>query len=665
MKYCIFDIEADNLLDKITKTHCFSYAIYENKTLIEKNSLVLHKDIIEFIQKDYILVGHNIIRYDIPALEKILNIKILNKVYDTLAISWYQYPVKGFKHGLEFWGERLGFLKPKITDWGNQPVAVYINRCESDVEINTRLFHYQMDYAMNVYGNLDKINRVFSYLNFKMLCLKDQESIGIDLDINLIQESMLNLEFEIEEKIEELSLNMPKELGKLLKSKPKKLYKIDGTLSNYGEKWFDYLKENNLPKETEEVRERPNPGSHKQLQTWLFSLNWQPQTFKISKSTGENLPQVSLPFGGGLCQSVKYLFEDYPYLESLEGLYKAKHRYGLFKSYIENKDENNKVYASAQGFTNTIRLKHKKPISNLPKVNTYYGEQIRGALIVPDDSYIMCGSDVSGLEDNTKQHFIYFYDPDYVNAMRVPGFDPHIDIAVLAGMLTKDDEVFFKWCESKDKTYIFTSDEQGRLKIIKVVRNKAKVVNFSATYGAGPAKIALTLKCDIAFATILHKTYWERNKAVKQTAKDTKVIIVDSKNWVQKLVLDFVDEKGNKVYKKEYVVINQKQKWLYNPVSGFYYFLKADKDKFSTLNQSAGVYFFDTWVRNVKNKLDTNYMNILLQYHDEILLLCKKDKKEKMEKILEKSIIETNEQIKLNVEINISMDWGLNYADCH
>ena len=36
--------------------------------------------------------------------------------------------------------------------------------------------------------------------------------------------------------------------------------------------------------------------------------------------------------------------------------------------------------------------------------------------------------------------------------------------------------------------------------------------------------------------------------------------------------------------------------WLYNPVSEFWYSLRSDKDRFSTLNQGTGVFCFDSWV---------------------------------------------------------------------
>lgn len=640
MRYTIFDIETDGLLDEVTKIHCLSYRIFDGKKEVASNSITDYNKIIDFVNKQETLVGHNIIKYDVPVLEKILNMKVSSNVIDTLGISYYHYPVKNFKHGLGAWGERLGFGKPVVEDWKDQPVEVYIHRCESDVEINSRLFHKQMDYTMEIYDNqYDKVMRLFGYLNFKLDCLKDQEETGIDLDVRLAESSKLDLEFTIQEKMDGLSANMPAELGKILHSKPKNPYKKDGSLSHYGTIWFQRLADKDLPEDTEVIRERPNPGSPIQLKEWLFGLGWEPETFKLNDK-GENLPQVSLPFGAGLCPSVKSMFEDYPYLEDLNGLYKAKHRFGLFKSFLENKDENNKVYSSAHGFTNTLRMQHSKPIANLPGVGKWYGKEVRACLKKPNEDYIMCGSDVSGLEDNTKQHYIYNYDPKYVEDMRVPGFDPHIDIGVLSGLLTKEEEEFYKKIEAlKDELgedFKFDSeDDEKKFKRIKGIRGNAKTVNFSATYGAGPPKIAKTLKCSLEFAQKLHHTYWKRNAAVKKTANACTVKMINN------------------------------QKWLYNPVSGFWMFLKAEKDRFSTLNQSTGVYVFDSWLRKVRKKLKSLDINVLMQYHDELLFVCLKEYRTEVEEILKQAMIETNVEVKLNVSISISVDWGDNYADCH
>lgn len=61
---------------------------------------------------------------------------------DTLSWSRRLWPdrhaVKGSKsiHGLEAWGIRTGIAKPKVEDWSDQPIEVYLNRCREDVLIN-------------------------------------------------------------------------------------------------------------------------------------------------------------------------------------------------------------------------------------------------------------------------------------------------------------------------------------------------------------------------------------------------------------------------------------------------------------------------------------------------------------------------------------------------
>lgn len=631
--YSIFDIETDGLLDEVTKIHCLSYQDYQNGLLSEKVSLTDYNDIIDYFDRDIVLVGHSIIRYDIPVIEKLLDIKVNNSIVDTLGISWYLYPYRK-KHGLEVWGEDVGVEKPKIEDWKNLTIEEYIFRCESDVEINLRIFRLMFSYLNGIYPDFDNMVRMIGYINFKLDCIKDQEEVGIKLDLSLVNTHLETLEELFNEKFKILSMIMPTELGKVIKTKPTNLYKKDGELTIYGEKWFIYLQENNLPLDTEVVREIPNPGSDTQLKNWLMGLGWQPITFKVSKQTGKNIPQVSLPFGAGICQSVKALYEVEPNLVELENYFKLKHRIGVFKSFLKN-EKDGYVRATAHGFTNTMRLTHSEPVVNLPKPGVFYGKEIREVLTAPE-GYIMCGSDVSSLEDNTKQHYIYFFDPDYVNDMRVPGFDPHIDIGVLAGLITEEEAEFFKKVDSMsdEEKKELSSEDKDKFSRIKKTRGVAKTANFAATYGAGGPKIANTAKISLSEGEKLHQIYWKRNSAVKKTANTCIVKIVDN------------------------------QKWLYNPVSGFWMFLKADKDRFSTLNQSSGVYVFDSWLRKVRQKLNPE-IKVILQYHDELLLVCKPDRKEFVEHSLKSAMEDTNQEVNLNVDIKVSVDWGVNYSEVH
>ena len=147
------------------------------------------------------------------------------------------------------------------------------------------------------------------------------------------------------------------------------------------------------------------------------------------------------PRKGQLTDSVLKLKDKEKGIEELEGLTVATHRMSIFKALLESADPGGRVVASAGGFTNTLRLKHRSPIVNLPKVGSPWGEEIRGCIIAPEGMTV-CGADVVSLEDMTKRHYMKPLDPTYVEEMDVEGFDPHVKLLVVAGKITPEDYDF-------------------------------------------------------------------------------------------------------------------------------------------------------------------------------------------------------------------------------
>lgn len=623
MLYSIFDIETDRLLETVTKIHCLSYKIVdENMREYASGVLTDYGDIRSFVLQQEYLLGHNIIRYDVPVLEKILGITITAKLIDTLALSWYLYPMQ-VKHGLKYWGEQLGVPKPVINDWQNLSTDDYVHRCNSDVEINTLLWKKQLAYLLEVYCNvLRDVHNLIFYLGFKLDCAREQEEVGCKIDREVVENSLSELYNLKQEKEAALIEAMPRNIKYKEVTIPSKMYKKDGDLSVRGEKWLTLLDEHNFSSDytgsvmVKVLDEPGNPSSSSQVKDWLYSLGWEPTTFEYRKNTVGEVKQVPQVYvDDEVCESIKRLYEIEPALENLDMLSLIKHRIGIFEGYKDSIDDNGFTMAKVHGFTNTLRFRHMKPIVNLPKVFKFYGEQIRGAIIAPDDEHLLCGSDMSSLEDTTKQHYMYFFDPDYVTQMRVPGFDPHLDIAVLAGMLTEE------------------QSEEHKNKIVdhSQVRGKAKVVNFAGVYGAGPPKIAQTSGMPLEQAIKLHRIYWQRNKAVKQVEA----------SCIVKTVND--------------------QMWLQNPVSKLWYTLRYMKDRFSTLNQGTGVYCFDLWVREVRAR----GIKIILQYHDEIVFSYPKGMEDSINQILQDAIKTVNDKVKLNVPLGVSVEFGENYAKIH
>ena len=649
MIYCIFDLESDGLVETATKIHCFSYQLFQETKLIAKGTLTDYAAMKSFIGSQLTLVGHNIVRFDIPILEKFLNMKIEATLIDTLGLSWYLFSTenrqgkifKREKHGLESWGEELGVKKPVIEDWENQNIEEYIFRCESDVKINALLFHKEMFYLKAIYENdMSKINSLIAYLTFKLDCAREQEENPCHINREALEKHLTELTEAIDLKTEELSSHMP--LAKIYKTVKKpsseRFFKKDGSLSIIAEKWIALQKEHNLPDDVLSfdvlVDALPgNPNSTDQLKDWLLELGWKPTLYKdsTSKVSGvtRKVPQV-LTEDKTVCPNIRKLYAEHPYLENIEGFSLLNHRKGMLQSFMDALQPDNTIKATIGGFTSTLRMQHRKPLVNLPKVGVFYGEEIRGLIIAPDENHFLCGADMKALESTTQEHYMYFFDPEYVISRRTPGFDPHLDVAILSGLMTKEDAELFKVLKSKhDKS----EEEAALFQKLTEIRFNAKTVNFAGIYGASPSKIAETLGVSLDFATKLHTAYWERNKAVKQVSAS--------------------------VIKK---VINGNM-WLYNPVSTFWYPLRYEKDIFSGLNQSTGVYCFDRYLMEIRKK----GVKVSYQYHDEWCACFDKREitEDAVKRIIEESINIVNNNLKLNVPLGSSADFGKNYSEIH
>jgi DNA polymerase I-like protein with 3'-5' exonuclease and polymerase domains len=219
------------------------------------------------------------------------------------------------------------------------------------------------------------------------------------------------------------------------------------------------------------------------------------------------------------------------------------------------------------------------------------------------------------LEDMTKRHYIYPYDPDYVEEMSDPDYDAHLDLAVQAGRITREDAV----------RHVRKEADFG------AIRKTFKPVNYGSVYGIGVPKLAREMRVPQYEAKVLLDTYWQRNWSIRKLAED-------------------------QIVKKR-----QGQMWLLNPVSGFWYSLRYDKDRFSTLNQGTGVYVFDTWLKHIRSKRK----QMTSQFHDEGVWEIKKGFRAKGEELLRWAMKKTNEELNLNVTIDIDISFGDNYGTIH
>ena len=582
-----------------------------------------------FTKPDAIYVAHNGIRFDIPILERLLGIEVKGLVVDTLALSWYLYPTR-LKHGLAEWGEEFGVPKPVVEDWDDQPIEVYLERVEEDVKINTLLWEKMYKDLLKMYKTEEEVFRFIRYLSFKMDCAREQEDMRWKLDVELATKTYNELNNLMEVRFEELEKAMPSIPIRKTRKCPPKPYKKNGELSVAGLAWEELCKSKGLPTthktpiEIIDGYKPPNAGSPLQVKDWLYSLGWKPTTLKFTRNKKTNetkeIPQINNKAGDDICNSIKLLIDKAPQLKVLEGLSILKHRVGLLKGLLGNVSDDGYVKARIKGLTNTLRFQHTEVV-NLPAIDKPYGEVIRGCLTCIDGETLM-GSDMEALEDKTKQHYMLPHDPEYVAKMQAKGYCPHVDIAVLAGYLGTEEETRHttgEFIDADDKYYI------------KAQRKKAKPVNYGSVYGQKPAGLAKETGMTLREATKLFDIYWERNWSVEAIAKE-------------QIVRRF---NGGK--------------WLLNPVSKFYYSLRSDKDRFSTLNQGTGVFCFDTWVMNMREL----GLKMCGQMHDEVIAPIDLGEEERVNKLVQSAIDMTNEELKLNVKLACDVQFGKTYAQIH
>jgi hypothetical protein len=396
---------------------------------------------------------------------------------------------------------------------------------------------------------------------------------------------------------------------------PAKPFKTDGTRSSSGLKWDALCEEHGVPVSTEKIQVQvgtlpPRPGGTVQVKRWLDTLGWKPCTFKYNGEEG--IPQVK--DGEELCRSIKRMIPEHPELGHLEMFTIHKHRIDVLKALLEA-EEDGFVKAEIQGLTNTLRFKHRKPCANIPSLRKPYGKEIRSLFMARRDDTELCGADMCSLEDRTKQHFLWEYDPEYVKDMMQDDFDPHLDLAESSRAVTRAEVLAYK-----------AGDHS-----ISDTRHLYKGGNYACTYGSGARGLARQLGINIKSAGKIHKAYWKRNWSIKSVSKDVETKLVQGKLW------------------------------LWNPVSELWYSLRNEKDIFSTLNQGTGVYCFDLWVYYVQKERK----QLTAQFHDEIILEVHKGRRDKTVQLLKRAVQKVNNTLKLNRELDVDVQFGNSYADVH
>ena len=438
MKSLVFDIETDGLDAK--KIWCISALDVDTEQQYSYGPSEL-SDGFELLLKADKLIGHNIIGFDIPVINKLTGLNLMDKeLVDTLVLSRLFNPVREGNHGLERWGYALGSPKIEFDQYDSYSVEM-LKYCEQDVYLN-----YQ------VYKALKKESKGFSRQSVVLehetnKILSQQRDHGFLFDVEEATKllGVLNSRLaEIVNKINEC-FKPKQEVRKIFRrySPQKKLLKTG--VDNFG-KNTRVTDEEYTALKTEAFVERVyvkdfNPASRQQIGEYLQDFGWEPL-----EHTPTGQPKID--------EKILSQIKGIPEAEVISEFLMIQKRISQISSWFKELDEDT---FRVHGFVNhngtiTGRMTHRNPnMAQIPSSSSSYGKECRACWTIPK-GYKLVGIDASGLELRMLAH--YMNDEEYTN--EILNGDIHTTNQKLAGL------------ES---------------------RNQAKTFIYALLYGAGDAKL--------------------------------------------------------------------------------------------------------------------------------------------------------------------------------
>jgi DNA polymerase I len=335
------------------------------------------------------VVGHNLIGYDMPVLERLWGITVApERVLDTLVLSRLYEPSKSGGHSLRNWGECLGFPKGDHTDW-TQLSQEMIDYCIRDVEV-TEAVH------QNLMQNMTCFSPNCIELEHKVQASVQQQEInGWTLDQPLARDLCATFKERMNEIEEELQQKFPPIVH---------------------ERWSE-----KTGKQLKDKVEVFNVGSRQQIAKRLSSLG-----VRFDKVTEKGNPIVD----EAVLETI-----DLPEAKVVSEYLMLQKRYAQVNSWLEHVKEDGRVHGRViSNGAVTGRMTHQSPnMAQVPASHSPYGHECRSCWTVPEGKKLV-GFDASGLELRMLAH--YMKDEDYTN--EIINGDIHTANQRLAGLESRN-----------------------------------------------------------------------------------------------------------------------------------------------------------------------------------------------------------------------------------
>ena len=419
----LFDIETNGLPRKgMDRIHCIVAKDIDTEQVYRFNDTGSTHSVtngITLLQEADVLIGHNIVGFDVPVIQQIYPFFQTKAVlYDTLILSRMFFPdilsrdyrkkpigmpakLNG-RHSLEAWGYRLGDYKGefgKTTDWSDWSMEME-DYCEQDVHVCDSLFKLMADH--------DRLNKFQDSIRLEhdlAAIMAKQETSGWPFDVTAAQKLEATLRTEMDQLADQMREVFPYvDGGEMTPKRP------NSTRGYIKDAAFTKLKEF-------------NPTSRDHI-GWAFMTwrGWKPEAF-----TDTGRPKIDEGILMGIDTNEAKIFARLLELQKALGQLSDG-----ANAWLKTVTKQGRIHHVCQLATNTGRNAHSKP--NLGQTSS---DPRCRALFLPGKGMRQVGADASGLELRMLGHYLAHFDGGSFADVVVNG-DIHQQNADRVGCSRKD-----------------------------------------------------------------------------------------------------------------------------------------------------------------------------------------------------------------------------------
>jgi DNA polymerase-1 len=447
----VFDCETDGLLPDLTKLHCLGIKCLDTGkvwSLADQPGYTPIREGLALLADADLIVGHNIIGFDIPAIQKVYpGWKTRALVRDTLVLTRLMWPhikdgdfalaEKGTlpkrligQHKLEAWGYRLGILKDEYKGGWDAWSETMQSYMDQDVRVTAALWARIEKEAAEWGVPLEDPNppprKDCIELEHRVAAIVEQvQKHGIRFNKAKAAALFAKITARLAEVENELAKAFPPKVVESVfvpKANNKKLGYVKGV---------PFTKRKVVPF---------NPGSRQQVAERLQGLGWKPQSYgKDGIPTVDDDILTSLPY-----PEAKLLAEYFMLDKRLGQIANGK------EAWLKH-ERNGRIHGRIHsGGAHTGRMTHSNPnLAQVPKASDEvpYGAECRECFEA-DEGYVLVGCDADALELRDLAGYMAAYDGGaYIETVlkgdKAKGTDMHTINAKAIGCSRDMAKIFF------------------------------------------------------------------------------------------------------------------------------------------------------------------------------------------------------------------------------